>query len=50
MLFKSHNQYKSIIFDDLEYIKDTDKSLFKSILTFSKDSLENILLFIYFHL
>lgn len=38
MLFKNHNQYKSIIFDDLEYIKDTDKSLFKSILTFSKDS------------
>ena len=32
MLFNSKNHYKSIIFDDLELIKNNDKQLFQSII------------------
>ena len=36
MLFQKKNNYKSIIFDDLEYIRLNDKQLFHSIIQFSK--------------
>jgi hypothetical protein len=38
MLFKKKRPYKSLIFDDLDYIRKNDKHLFKSIIQFSKES------------
>lgn len=38
MLFRKQRPYKSLIFDDLDYIRLNDKSLFKSIIQFSKES------------
>ena len=36
MMFNSSNIYKAILFDDLNYIQNNDKQLFKSIINFSK--------------
>ena len=36
MMFQQTHIYKSIIFDDLNYIQKNDKQLFKSIIDFSK--------------
>lgn len=38
MLFEKKHPYKSLIFDDLDYIRNNDKHLFKSIIQFSKES------------
>ena len=37
MMFTKKNVYKSILFDDLNYLQLNDKNLFKSILDFSKE-------------
>ena len=37
MTFTKKNVYKSILFDDLNYLQLNDKNLFKSILDFSKE-------------
>jgi len=41
MLFNRKNPYKSLIVDDLEYIKSNDKQLFNSIIQFSKKPHKN---------
>jgi len=41
MLFDQKNPYKSIIFDDIDYIRTNDKQLFNSIIQFSKQPHKN---------
>ena len=41
MMFNSSNIYKAILFDDLNYIQNNDKQLFKSIINFSKKENKN---------
>tara|TARA_B100000427_G_scaffold329297_1_gene344965 strand:+ start:169 stop:1371 length:1203 start_codon:yes stop_codon:yes gene_type:complete len=41
MMFHQENIYKCILFDDLDYIQQNDKSLFKSILQFSRTENKN---------
>ena len=40
MMFDS-NTYKALIIDDIFYIQNNDKKLFKSILNFSKNKITN---------